>query len=104
MLAQQPSPPIIVRVVEQPVHETTIGDVILGSLELVAVVLIVAAVLGLLYGGVLIAFKRLTARDGLETQTEADSLRVTPPYFAAGRASGSPRLPAVNSELPTANR
>jgi len=104
VLAQQPSPPIIVRVVEQPIHETTIGDVILGSLELVAVVLVVAAVLGLLYGGVLIAFKRLTARDGLDTQTEADSLRVTPAYFEAGRASVNPRLPAVNSELPTANR
>jgi hypothetical protein len=79
VLAQQSNQPIMVRVVEQPVHETTIGDVILGSLEIVAILLVVAALLGLLLGGALIAYKRLTARDRLESQDEADSLRVTPP-------------------------
>ena len=78
MFLQQSSQPIIVRVVEQPVHETTIGDVILGSLEVVGILLLVAAFLGLVLGGILIAFKRLRAKDGLETQEEADSLRVTP--------------------------
>ena len=104
MFAQHSSQPIIVRVVEQPVHETTIGDVILGSLEIVGILLIVAAVLGLLLGGLLIAFKRITARDRLDTPTEADSLRVTPPFLKAGGAPANPGLPAVNTELPTANR
>jgi hypothetical protein len=74
---QQP-PPIFVRVVEQPVHETSIADLIFGSLATVAVLLLAAAVLGLVLGGILIGVKRLRARDGLPTQAERDSLRVTP--------------------------
>ena len=74
---QQPGP-VIVRVVEQPVHETTLADVILGSLGLVAIALIVAALLGLMLGGLLIGFKRFRHRDGLDAHDDADSLRVTP--------------------------
>lgn len=70
--------PIIVRVVEQPVRETSIADVILGSLGLVVVMVIAALLLGLLLGGALILLKRMTARDGLDPQREADNFRVTP--------------------------
>jgi len=75
---QQSNQPIIVRVVEQPVDETSIADVILGSLGLVGVMLISALLLGLLLGGALIAFKRLRAKDGLDPEHDAESLRVTP--------------------------
>jgi hypothetical protein len=77
---QQPSSgsPIIVRVVEQPVHETTISDVVFGSIGLVGVLLVAALLLGLALGGGLILFKRLAARDGLDARGEAESLRVTP--------------------------
>jgi len=74
---QQPSP-IIVRVVEQPVHETTISDVIFGSLGLVGVMLIAAAVLGVLLGGGLILWKRLRRQDALDSTEHAASVRVTP--------------------------
>jgi hypothetical protein len=74
----QPNQPIIVRVVEQPVHETTISDVIFGSIGLVAILLIAAALLGFLLGFGLIAAKRLRSRDGLGARREAESLRVTP--------------------------
>ena len=74
---QQPEP-IIVRVVEQPVHETTISDVIFGSLGLVGVLLVAAALLGLLLGGGLIVFKRLRRRDGLDPDNDGTSFRVTP--------------------------
>jgi hypothetical protein len=70
--------PIIVRVVEQPVHETTISDVILGSLGLVGVMLVAAAIFGLLLGGSLILIKRLRRRDGLDPDDDAKSFRVTP--------------------------
>lgn len=70
--------PIIVRIVEQPVHETTIADVIVGSLGLVVVMLLLAALFGLLLGGTLIAVKRLRRRDGLDAEGTAESLRVTP--------------------------
>jgi uncharacterized protein YacL len=68
----------MVRVVEQPVHETTISDVVFGSIGLVGVLLVAALLLGLLLGGGLILVKRLTARDGLDAQRDAESLRVTP--------------------------
>jgi hypothetical protein len=77
----QPPPrdsPIIVRVVEQPVHETTISDVVLGSIGLVGVLLLAALLLGVVFGFGLIGLKRFRARDGLETQAEAERLRVTP--------------------------
>lgn len=77
MLQSRPDP-IIVRVVEEPVRETSIADVILGSLGLVGVMLFAALVLGLLLGGALILVKRMTARDGLDPQREADTFRVTP--------------------------
>ena len=70
--------PIIVRVVEEPVRETTISDVILGSLGLVGVMVVSALLLGLLLGGGLVLYKRLTAKDGLDAAGDAQSLRVTP--------------------------
>ena len=68
----------MVRVVEQPVHETTISDVIFGSIGLVGVLLVSALLLGLLLGGGLILVKRFTARDGLDSTREAEAFRVTP--------------------------
>jgi uncharacterized protein YacL len=76
MLLQQD--PIIVRIIEQPVKETSIGDVIFGSLGLVGILLVSALLLGLLLGGILIGVKRLRARDGLDAEGDAESLRVTP--------------------------
>ena len=78
MIAVQRSEPIIVRVVEQPVEQTTIVDVLVGSLGLVVVMLLSALLLGLLLGGILVAYKRLTARDGLDAAGDAQALRVTP--------------------------
>jgi hypothetical protein len=77
-MLQSRQDPIIVRVVEQPVRETSISDVILGSLGLVGVMVIAALLLGLLLGGLLIAFKRLRAKDGLDPEHDAETFRVTP--------------------------
>jgi hypothetical protein len=74
----QQNDPIIVRVVEEPVHETSISDVIVGSLGLVGVLLVCALLLGLVLGGGLVLYKRLTARDGLDPEDDAEKLRVTP--------------------------
>lgn len=76
--ALQRNDPIIVRVVEQPVHETTLSDVIVGSLGLVGILLLSALLLGFLLGSAIVLYKRLTARDGIDAQHEAESLRVTP--------------------------
>lgn len=78
MLQQQPATPVIVRVVEQPVHETTISDVIFGSLGLVGVMLLAAALMGVLLGGGLILLKRLRRKDALDAEDDSATLRVTP--------------------------
>jgi hypothetical protein len=77
-MLQAPANPIIVRVVEQPVHETTIADVIFGSLGLVGILVVSAAILGILLGGGLILWKRLRKQDALDAEDHAASVRVTP--------------------------
>ena len=77
VLQVQP-PPVFVHVVEQPVHQTSITEVVFGSLAAVAVLLLIAAALGLLLGGVIILVKRVTNRDGIDPEDAASSLRVTP--------------------------
>jgi hypothetical protein len=74
----QSQPPVIVHVVEQPVHQTSITDLVFGSLATVAVLLLIAAALGLMLGGAIILFKRLRHRDGIDPEDHAASLRVTP--------------------------
>ena len=77
-MLQSRQDPIIVRVVEQPVRETSVVDVLIGSLGLVVVMLLAALLLGVVLGGLLIAFKRLRARDGLDPDHDAETFRVTP--------------------------
>jgi hypothetical protein len=74
----QSQPPIIVHVVEHPVHQTSITDLIFGSMATVAVLLLIAAALGLLLGGAIILFKRLRHRDGIDPENDASTLRITP--------------------------
>lgn len=74
---QQPNP-IIVRVVEQPVDSTTIADVLMGALGLTGVLILAAAILGLILGGVLIGLKLFRARYNLEKVPDLQELRVTP--------------------------
>jgi hypothetical protein len=64
----QPSDPVVVRVVETPAHETTVADVIIGALGLTGVLLLVAAIFGLLLGVLLVVRRRL--RDRLNVEEE----------------------------------
>jgi hypothetical protein len=70
--------PIIVRVVEQPVQDTSIADVIVGAIGLTGFLLLSAALLGLVLGGLLIGVKTLRARYELEAGVDPNELRVTP--------------------------
>ena len=70
--------PMIVRVVEQPVQGTSMADVIVGAIGLTGFLLVTAALLGLVLGGILIGVKKLRARYGVERELDADALRVTP--------------------------
>jgi uncharacterized membrane protein YqhA len=78
MTVEQPTNPIVVRVVEEPVETTGIADIVLGALGLTGVMLIAALLLGALLGGLLIAVKRLRAKYGLEPIPDSEAMRVTP--------------------------
>jgi hypothetical protein len=64
----QPSDPIVVRVIEEPVHETTVADVVLGALGLTGVLLLAALVFGLLLGGLLVLRRRRRDRRNVEDE------------------------------------
>ncbi len=77
-MLQPPANPIIVQVVQEPVEQTTIVDVLVGSLGLTTALLLAAVLLGVILGGVLIGIKLLRARYNLEPVPDSESLRVTP--------------------------
>jgi hypothetical protein len=54
--------PIIVRVVEQPIESTTVADVLIGAIGLTGLLVLVAALLGGLFGALLIGVKLLRRR------------------------------------------
>jgi hypothetical protein len=79
VLLLQQQAPIIVQVVEQPVKETSIADVIFGALGVVGVGLILAALLGAVLGGILILIKRWRARHGYAHDPVAENpYRISP--------------------------
>ena len=74
----QSAQPIIVRVLEEPVKSTGVGDIIVGALGLTGVMLLAALLLGALLGGLLIWIKKLRAKYDLEPKPDTEALRVTP--------------------------
>ena len=70
--------PIMVNVVEQPVESTTLSDVIIGSIGLTGALLIVALLLGLVLGGILIAFKHLRGRNKPNAGPGSDAPHISP--------------------------
>lgn len=78
MLLLQPSGPIIVRVFEEPAKETTVVDVLLGSIGLTGVLLLVAALAGLVFGALLVWLKKKRGADALEISAQTLELGSTP--------------------------
>jgi hypothetical protein len=74
----QSAQPIIVRVLDEPVKSTGVGDIIVGALGLTGVMLLAALLLGALLGGLLIWIKKLRAKYNLEPTPDTEALRVTP--------------------------
>jgi hypothetical protein len=70
--------PIIVRFLQDPPKETTIVDVVVGSLGLTGALLLAAIILGAILGGILIGIQKLRARYNLERVPDSESLRITP--------------------------
>ena len=74
--APLPGNPIVVRTIHQPpiTREITMGDVVLGSVGFVGVVMIAAAVAGLLVGLVVVLMKR--SRDRAAGPTDPGHARL----------------------------
>lgn len=77
-LLLQPSNPIIVRVVEEPARETTVVDVLLGSIGLTGVLLVIALFAGLALGALLVWLKKYRGGDALEIEAQTLELGATP--------------------------
>jgi hypothetical protein len=75
---EQPSNPIVVRVIEEPVETTGLSDVLIGALGLTGVMLLAALLLGVVLGGILIGVKKFRAKYNLEPVPDSEALRVTP--------------------------
>jgi hypothetical protein len=85
----QPPDHVLVSVVEQPVEQTTIVDVLVGALGLTGALLLTAVVLGALLGGILIGVKIFRARYNLEPVPDSEALRVTPQPQSLKSEAGS---------------
>jgi len=71
------SGPIVVRVIEQPVKSTTVGDVIVGAVGLTGVLVMIALVAGGLLGCVLIGIKRMRAKNR-DPRDDSDAIHISP--------------------------
>jgi len=61
MLQPQPLTPIIIKVVPAPTPEVGVGDILLGSLGLTGVIVVLSFMIGVVLGGLLIAYSRRRA-------------------------------------------
>lgn len=77
MFLLQAAQPIIVRVIDEPVKQATVADLLLTAIGLVGVLVLAAVVLGALLGGILIGLKLLRARYNLEAVPDSEALRIT---------------------------
>ena len=76
----QPITPFIAEIVDEPTQQTTVFDVLVGTVAIVIGLAMVALVLGLVCAGVLIAIRRIRGRDKLEGGgSDATRLGLEPP-------------------------
>ena len=67
----------MVQVVEQPVQETTVADVLLGAIGLTGALVLGAVLLGALFGAILIGLKKTREKYNLEPIPDSEALKIT---------------------------
>ena len=77
MLFAVQSEPVMVRVIQPAIEETSVADVLIGSIGLTGVLILVAVLLGALLGGVLIGIKKLRTRYNLEPIPDSEAFKIT---------------------------
>jgi hypothetical protein len=68
--------PIIVQVVQQPVESTSLADVLIGAIGLTGALVLLALLLGGMFGGLLIGVKLLRRRTNLDTASDSDIIHI----------------------------
>jgi hypothetical protein len=68
--------PIIVQVVQTPIESTTVSDVLIGAIGLTGLLLLLAILLGGMFGGALIGFKILRRRLNVEAGDESEIIHI----------------------------
>jgi hypothetical protein len=61
-MLQQPSQPIVVRILEEPVRETTVVDVLIGAFGLTGVLILIAVLCGVALGGLFVLYRKIQAK------------------------------------------
>ncbi len=74
----QPSTPVVVEIIAEPTRETTVYDVLVGSIGLLGVIVLAAIVVGLLVGGLLIAIKKWRDRHDMAERHAPVRLGIDP--------------------------
>ena len=67
----------MVRVVQPTVEETSVADVLIGSIGLTGVLVLVAVILGAMLGGALIGVKKLRTRYNMEPIPDSEAFKIT---------------------------
>ena len=73
MIQQQP---IIVHVIQPATESTTVADVLIGAFGLTGLLVLLAIVLGALFGGILIAIKVIRRRMNIEPPPDAGIIHI----------------------------
>ena len=68
--------PIIVRVIQPPTESTTVADVLIGAIGLTGMLVVVALLLGGVFGGILIGIKVFRRRMNLESPPDSDIIHI----------------------------
>ena len=60
-MLQQPSQPVLVKIIEEPARQTTVVDVLIGAFGLTGVLILIAVLCGAALGGLFILYRRVQA-------------------------------------------
>jgi len=74
MIIQQT--PIIVHVIQPATESTTVADVLVGAFGLTGLLVLVALVLGGMFGGILIGIKIVRRRMNIEPSPDSDIIHI----------------------------
>jgi len=68
--------PIIVRVIQPSTQSTTVADVLVGAFGLTGLLVLLAVLLGGVFGGILIGIKILRRRMNIEPPPDSDIIHI----------------------------